>query len=377
MKAVWLVLAGMLVAGCSALPGSGPSGAALSASDIESSVDSGDYFSFQLTPATAEIAGRYRSDRFAEYFGIRGSEPRQLIGVGDLLEVNIWEADEKGIFATSYGKKTTIESVVDDSGRIFVPYAGRIRAAGRSVEAVRDSVESALEGKAVQPQVQIVVTGNQTNSAVIVGDVNKPGKYPISLAGTRLLDLVAEAGGARGKTFETVVTLKRGNRKASTLLEDLVDLPANNVRLVKGDNILLTEKPRSFTAFGAVKNTTIRAFPTKTVTMAEALALAGGLNDRQADASAVFLFRFEDPKVVAQLRPELAPRLTDYEVPVIYRLNLREPKAWFVARYFEIRDKDMLYVANHPTAELGKFLQIIQPLLGATRSTLLLSEEFD
>lgn len=377
MKSVGLVFVAMLLAGCSVVPGSGPSTASLSADDIENTVKQEDYFSFKLTPEVAQIVGRYVPTRFAEYFGIKGTEPRQQIGVGDMLTVNIWEADERGIFSTSYGKKTTIESVVDDSGRIFVPYAGRIRAAGRSVESVREAVQGALEGKAVQPQVQIVVSGNQTNSAVIVGDVGKPGKYPISIAGTTLLDLVAHAGGSRGKTFETVVTLKRGDRKASTNLQDLIDLPKNNVRLVKGDNVLLTVKPRSFTAFGAVKKTAIQQFPTETVTLAEALASVGGLNDETADASAVYLFRFEEPEVIAKLDPKARGKLGEYQVPVIYRLNLRDPKAWFVARYFLMRDKDMIYVANHPAAELGKFLRIIQPILTSARYGVLISDDLE
>lgn len=377
MKSGGLVFVAMLVAGCSALPGSGPSGAALSANDIEDTVRKEDYFSFKLTPEVAKIAGHFVPTRFADYFGIRGTEPRQMIGVGDLLTVNIWEADEKGIFSTSYGKKTTVESIVDDSGRIFVPYAGRIRAAGRSVETVREAVEQSLVGKAVEPQVQIIVTGNQTNSAVIVGDVAQAGKYPISLAGTKLLDLVAQAGGSRGKTYETMVTLKRGDRKASTLLEDLIDQPKNNVRMVKGDNVLLTAKPRTFTAFGAVRKTSIQHFQGKTVTMAEALAMVGGLDDNSADASAVFLFRFEEPEVVAELRPEDRQRIGDYQVPVVYRLNLRDPKAWFVARYMHMRDKDMIYVANHPAAEFGKFLRIIQPALTTARYGVQISDDLD
>ncbi|WP_107989777.1 polysaccharide biosynthesis/export family protein [Breoghania corrubedonensis] len=377
MKSIGLVFVALLLAGCSVVPGGGPSGAALSADDIETAVQKEDYFSFTLTPEIAQIVGRYVPTRFSDYFGIKGTEPRQRIGVGDLLTINIWEADERGIFSTSYGKKTTVESVVDDSGRIFVPYAGRIRAAGQSVESVREAVETALVGKAVQPQVQIIVTGNQTNSAVIVGDVGKPGKYPISVAGTTLLDLVAHAGGSRGKTFETVVTLKRGNRKATTNLQDLIDVPKNNVRLVKGDNILLTVKPRSFTAFGAVVKTAIQQFPTESVTLAEALASVGGLNDNTADASAVYLFRFEDPEVIVKLKPEARDKIGDYQVPVIYRLNLRDPKAWFVARYFQMRDKDMIYVANHPAAELGKFLRIIQPLLTSTRYGVLISNDLE
>lgn len=377
MKTAALAAAAIILASCAVLPGSGPSGNVLSVTDIEADVSASDYLVVPIDTHVADIAGRYKPNHFAKHFGIKSQRAQQIIGVGDALQINIWEADEQGLFSTAQGKKTSLNSIVDESGMIFVPYAGRLRAAGRPVETIRGTIEAALVSKAIQPQVQVVVVGNKTNSAVIVGDVGKPGTYSISLAGTRLLELVANAGGARAKTFETMVTLKRGNRKASTLLEDLIDVEDNNVLLVKGDNILLTHKPRSFTAFGAVRKTTVQSFPTKTVTLAEALAMAGGLNDLFADPRGLYLFRFEDPEVVRRLRGnKVSDKISDeYQVPVIYKLNLRDPNAWFLARYFEMRDKDLLYVANHPVAEFGKLLQIIQPLLSSARSGTLISND--
>lgn len=376
MKIAASFFAALVLASCAALPGTGPSKSSLSVTDVEQDISNSDYLVVPLNSHVAEVAGRYRPNRFAEYFSIKSSRETQIIGVGDMLRINIWEADSQGLFSTVEGKSTSIGSVVDQSGRIFVPYAGRIQAAGRSVEGVRTVIESALVGKAIEPQVQVVVEGNRTNSAVIVGDVGKPGTYPISLAGTQLLELVANAGGSKAKTYETMVTLKRGNRQAETLLQDLFDVPANNVLLAKGDNILLTHKPRSFTAFGAVGRTTIKEFPTQKVSLAEALALSGGLNDRAADPRGIYLFRFEDPEVVRKLRDVKSDELLtdEYQVPVIYKLNMRDPKAWFLARYFEMRDKDMLYVANHNTAEFGKFLQIIQPILSSARATQVIAE---
>ncbi|MDJ0932158.1 hypothetical protein [Breoghania sp.] len=146
---------------------------------------------------------------------------------------------------------------------------------------------------------------------------------------------------------------------------------------MKGDNILLSVKPRSFTAFGAVRKTTIQHFPSKTVTMTEALAMVGGLNDNTADASAVYLFRFEDPEVVAKLRPDLREKLGDYQVPVIYRLNLRYPKAWFVARYIQMHDKDIIYVATHSVAEFAKFFRIVQLLVTSARYGVLISNDLE
>ncbi|MGX1497329.1 polysaccharide export outer membrane protein [Labrenzia sp. MBR-25] len=359
-----LAAAGVLF-GCSALPGEGPAAINISSQDVENNAQAGDYTVVVVDPANIDTIKSYRPLAFANQFhGVGSGGSSTLLGVGDTLNVTIWEASPDGLFSSGGGGSSNIPSVVDESGYIFVPYAGRIRAAGLSIEGLRQSVQQKLVGKAVEPQVLISLRDKLSSTAVVVGDVAKPGVYPLPLRNTRLLDLVAQAGGARDATYETVVTLKRGNRSGTTRLEDLIDYPENNVLIAPNDNILLSHRPRTFSAFGALKANQLVPFKTKTVTMAEALATVGGLRDDRADANGVFLFRFEDAALVRKLKPLLADKLTGTQsVPVVYKLSLRDPKGFFLSQKFEMRDKDILFVSNHPTAELGKFLQIIAPLI--------------
>jgi len=321
-----------------------------------------------LSAENIELIKAYRPLAFANQFNsVGGGGSTTLLGVGDTLTVTIWEASPDGLFSSGGGGNSGIPAVIDESGFIFVPYAGRIRAAGLSVEGLRQSIQEKLVGKAVEPQVLVSLRDKNSATAVVVGDVAKPGVYPLPIRQTRLLDLVAVAGGARAATFETVVTLKRGRRAGTTRLEHLIDYPENNVVVAPNDNVLLSHRPRTFSAFGAVKSNTLVPFKTQTVTLAEALATVGGLNDNKADATGIFLFRFEDSDLIRKLRPGLAQEMAGHRtVPVVYRLSLRDPKGFFVSRFFEMRDKDILYVANHPTAELGKFLQIIAPVISNT-----------
>jgi polysaccharide export outer membrane protein len=106
-------------------------------------------------------------------------------------------------------------------------------------------------------------------------------------------------------------------------------------------------------------------FKQRSVTLADALAQVGGLRDLTADAGAVFLFRYEETSLVHELRPELADKFPQQPVPLIYQMDFKKPEAFFLARSFEMKDQDIIYVANHPTAEFGKFLQIIAPLLNS------------
>ena len=360
-----LLLTLTTLTGCAALPGDGPSGADIKTSDIQS-LSRSEFLVVDITPEVANIAGQYRARDFANTFTLRNAGSEQPIGVGDRLAVNIWEAGENGLFSSGAAKATTIQTVVDSSGRIFVPYVGPVKASGRSVDAVRTSIEDALADRAIQPQVQVLVADNLANSAMVMADVVKPGRYPITANGVRVLDLVAIAGGSKTNTYDTVVTLRRGNRTASAVMEDLFDNPANNVLLAPNDSLLLASQPRSFTVFGATQQTAKIAFQARTVTLAEAIAQSGGLNNMVADPNGVFIFRFEDAAVAQAINPEKAKAVpAGAKVPTVYRLNMRDPKVFFLARYFEMRDKDVLYVANHPTAEFGKFLTIISPALNA------------
>ena len=100
------------------------------------------------------------------------------------------------------------------------------------------------------------------------------------------------------------------------------------------------------------------------MTLVEALAKAGGLIDERSDPAGVFLFRWEPPNVVDALKaPNLAtgPGGTS---PVVYRLDLSDAHAYFLAQRFPVEDKDIIYVANAQLNELRKFFELISTLTG-------------
>ncbi|GGE76517.1 polysaccharide biosynthesis/export family protein [Stappia taiwanensis] len=364
MRFLLVAICASFLTGCGALPGQGPTAITITSEDIEGDAIRSQYALINVDRKAVNAIHAYRPELFSKSFRkVPGGSRSSRLGIGDRLVVTIWEAAPEGLFSTPDGKQVSVPVVVDENGYIFIPYAGRIRVAGLSVEGVRAGIQERLKGKAIEPQVLVVVEGNESSGVVVVGDVNKPGQYTMSVRGMRLLEAVARAGGSRQATYETVVTVKRGRGAGTARLVDLIEYPENNIWLVPGDNILLTHKPRTFSAFGAVKSTQLVPFKTESVTLAEGLAQVGGLKDFFADAAGIFLFRYEDRALVRKLKGPSADKFTSNRVPVVYKLNLRQAEAFFLARSLEMRDKDIIYVANHPTAEFGKFLQIIGPLL--------------
>mgnify|MGYP000159147666 CR=1 FL=1 len=159
---------------------------------------------------------------------------------------------------------------------------------------------------------------------------------------------------------------------ATANLEDLFDNESNNVPVRPGDVVLVSDTMKSFTVFGAANAPQEFKFETKRVTLAEGLARAGGLNTLLADARGVFLFRFEPDHIAKALDPRAVTAAEGSMVPVIYQLNLKDPKSFFMMKLFELRDEDIVFISEHPAAELSKFLQILSPLVNTavTVSTL-------
>ena len=372
MRAVGVigVLAGMIVAGCSALPTAGPT-----VSDVKHQEIQGQEIRFDLVDINDNVVAALLAspgENFHTRFKKYGRPPQPRIGVGDSLVVSIWEAAGGGLFGSSPtdhvsagSRNVTIpEQMVGQDGGISVPFADRVPAAGRLPIEVQKTIERRLAEKAIEPQAIVTVTRSISNSATVTGEVIAGARVPLSLKGDHLLDLIAAAGGAKTPVYETFVRLSRDGITATIPMEMLVSDPAENIYAYPGDVLTLVRLPQSFTVFGATGANAQVNFTAERMTLVEALAKAGGLQDLRADPAGVFLFRYEPPPIVKTLgRTELGTG-PEGSSPMVYRLDLSDAKSYFLAQRFPIRDKDIIYVANADLNELQKFFTLLNTLSG-------------
>lgn len=352
-----LAAAAGLLSGCSTLPATGPSTEQIDPPSVSNAAIR-DYVLVDLNQRVVDIVSQYRVAPFAKRFAAARPAPGQIVGVGDVLAIQLFEAGQGGLFSSDLGARVSLTQRVDSDGSITVPYAGRIVAAGLGPQAVEKKIVTALEGRAIQPQALVQITETVSRSYVVSGEVGSPGRQPVTAAGDRVLDAIAVAGGSKGEPFRTRVTLVRGSAQASAIMKDLITNPADNVYVQPGDRIYLTKDPQLFLAFGAVPSPGPIEFDLEKISLLEAVGKAGGLLDQRSDPGALFLFRYEPASAVRQMQPGYDGRFGD-RVPVVYRVNLRDPGAYFYAKAMEVRDKDVLYVANAKLSELQKFLQIL------------------
>lgn len=358
--------------GCTALPSSGPSRTEI---EMAQPQDDQRYLLVDVDDRTLSLLAQERPPTFGARFGDYRPPTRYVVGVGDSITVTIWEAAAGGLFSgpvidrlgTGSRSAAIPEQQVAQDGSITVPYAGRIPVAGKTTAQIEATIVERLAGKAIEPQVVVVVSRGVSNAATVLGEVTSGAIIPLSPRGDRVLDVVAAAGGIKVPAHEVFLRLSRGGTTVTVPMQALLNDPKEDVYVRPADKIVLIRDPQTFTVFGAAGNPTVVPFDALGITLEEAVARVGGLLDFRADPSGVYLMRVEPVGFAARLRPESQPLQSNGYVRMIYRWNMRDPNFIFLARGFQIRNKDAIYVANAPLADLQKitslFNSVAQPVV--------------
>jgi polysaccharide export outer membrane protein len=169
-----------------------------------------------------------------------------------------------------------------------------------------------------------------------------------------VLDAVSAVGGTNDPLDRTTIQLTRGDIVRRMAAEDIIADPRNNVVLASGDVITALYQPYSFTVLGAAgKNEEVR-FEATGLTLSQALGRVGGLRSDTADPKGVFVFRWQRPT-----NPTTGAQAAGQGVPVIYRIDLKQPATYLAAQKFEMEDGDVLYVSNSPVSDFQRFVSLV------------------
>lgn len=355
------------LAGCATLPNSGPTGKQVERSaldpknevpirlvQVEAAAD------IPAAPAIAQVS----------MLADLAPPPTDMIGPGDVLDISIYEAGVT-LFAGSgssaaagplgqIGANPGVQaqrlppSRVDDNGDISIPYGGKLHVVGRTVGEVETMVRQSLRGLSQNPQVLIAMSQAITNSVIVSGEVARPGRLVLQTNRETLSDVIALAGGYRGNAKDLSLRVFRRSDSVDIAINDLIDTPQLDVRAYPGDRLMLINNPRTYSVMGAPSAVQQIPFTRSKVSLAEAIATAGGANPGLGDPAAIFVFRY--------VRDEQG-----VEVPVVYHLNMMKTGTYFLAQRFAMHDKDVLYfgnaAANQPSKVLGLVSQLFSPFL--------------
>ncbi len=346
-RGAMLVLVAFSVAACG-LPRSGPSKREIYAGAVQ---NEGDAFIIEVDDAVTRATAIVPAFGFTDDFLNAGVLGADLISPGDMIGISVWENVDQGLLSGAGGSATSLEALhVDSQGFIFVPYAGRIRAAGNSVETIRRIITEKLSEQTPDPQVSVQRLAGDGATVTITGETGTQGVYPIERPTRTLTAMLANAGGVAIDTEIAQITIFRGDKSATIWFQDLYRNPKYDIALRAGDRILVEGDTRSFTSLGATGQAKVQ-FEAQAISAIEALAQMGGLQTNTADPTGVFVFRNESEEIANAVLGR-----TDLVGPqrMVYLLNLTEPNGMFIARDFVIRDGDTLYVTEAPYVQWNK-----------------------
>ena len=358
----------VVAAGCAVMPASGPQSWDVWAGQHDPK--NLPYAFVRITPKVADVLGKAVPRLVGEFPPDRRRPKDIVFGIGDIVGVTIFEASSGGLFIPAEagvrpGNFITIPpQAVDVHGNLTIPYAGAIRAQGRTQVEIQQAIIDALKDRAIEPQAIVSVVEQRTSLITVLGDVGRSGRIPAQLTPERILDTLSRAGGTAGPGPDEWVMLERDGRRALSPFGALVYESANNIYIHPNDIIYVYREPQTYLTFGALGSQQQLPFGAWRITLAEAVAKAGGLQDAAADPASVFLYRGETRDVAEAMGVDTS-KFQGPIIPIIYNINFRNPGSYLLATTFEMRNKDVIHVSNSVSVEATKFMTYLR-LINAT-----------
>jgi len=375
LRSTFLVLTALAVAGCEALPAAGPTGLEIKAEAKQTAeTDSPSFTLVEVTEVTAQSLEKRPVPDFSQIFNDNGDGASFRIHAGDVVSVTLWESVSAGISGGLFrsggpgsGSGSSAvqipDQIVDNGGRITIPFAGRVPVRGRTPVEVERDIVARLEDKAINPQAIVTVSKTASNKVTVIGDAVTGGSVDLAPGADRITDVIALSGGLNGVIDDALITLTRDGVSSTMPLPRIFQEPSQNLRLSPGDILTLVSQPNSFIAVGATSINARLPFGNRPYFLSDALGAVGGVLDSRGDPAAVYVLRIEDPAFAATAYG--ADPLKGDGAPVAYLFDLDHAASFFLTRRFAMQDKDIIYVANAPTVELQKLLDIFRATTGS------------
>jgi polysaccharide export outer membrane protein len=360
-KSVALLAAVTLIASCG-LPRVGPTKKEIFAGSV---LREGDAYIVTVNDRVTRATSVTPALGFPEKFLKAGQLGSDIVRPGDTLSLTIWENVDVGLFTRTGANSTLTEIQVDGAGFIFVPYAGRIRAAGNTPEQIRNIITRKIEEQTPEPQVEVRRVAGDGSTVSLVGAVGGQGVFAIERPTRTLSTMLARAGGVTIDPEIAQITVIRGNERGHIWFQDLYENPELDIALRGGDRILVEGDTRSFTALGATGTQSRIGFESQTVSAIEAIAQVGGLLASAADPTGVFILRNEPSEIANAV---LGRNDLEGAQRMGYVLDLTQPNGLFMARDFAVRDEDTLYVTEAPFTQWDKTISSLTGSLTTANS---------
>ena len=355
MKSLITLVLVLSLGGCAMIPGAHiPSGSSgWKASDDNQPADLEEMVNIHtITPKLLQeqMAKPETTPVFNHQLELEIQDYDYTVNRGDILSITVWDHPELTIPAGSDRSPSEAGNWVHSDGTIFYPYVGEIKVAGLKVTEIRDIMREELTKYIASPQVDVTVASFRSKRVYMTGELKQPGTQPITNVPLTLLEAVSNAGGLTDTADWTNVTLTRNGETKRYSLRDLYRQgdTRENILLRPNDIIHVARNDAAkIFVLGEVTKPTSLNIGRSDITLAEALADAGGFAQATADASGIFVLR---------QAAEGSDKIAD-----VYQLHARNATALVLADQFTLQARDIVYVTAAPIARWNRLIAQILP----------------
>ncbi|RTQ98750.1 polysaccharide export protein [Halomonas nitroreducens] len=344
-----LILSMLVISGCAIAPG-GHLEPDEAGKDLDERV--------VVRPITPSLV-RSMSDELQQVMMARATPPdlsaavegyEYRIGPGDVLSIIVYDHPELTIPAGAERTPEDTGNRVRPDGTMFYPYVGRLQVAGKTLEEVRRLLTSRLSSVLTDPQVEVGVAAFRSQKVYVSGAVQAPGMVPIDIEPLTILDAISEVGGALPNADWHNVLLTRQGREERLSLFNLLrggDLTQN--RLLRDGDILHipTSENQNVVVLGQVLRPGAIALGNERITLTDALARAGGVNERLAEPSGIFVVRGEPAE--------------SETLATVYQLDISDATRLMLGTRFPLQPQDVVYVTSAPVARWNNVISLLLP----------------
>lgn len=271
------------------------------------------------------------------------------VGPGDILNITVWDHPELTIPAGQYRDAVSAGRKVGPDGMLFYPFAGTVNVNGMTVQEIREVLTNKLSNYIENVQLDVMVADFQSQRVYVVGEVTKPGIYPVNDIPMSILEAVNRAGGFTERSDRRNLTLTRQNESSQI---DLLSLYENgdasrNIQLEHGDVLYVPDRSNNKVfVLGEVNKPSSYLMENGRMTLAEALSDAGGVDQDSSNPANIFVIRARND-------------------PSIFHLDASSPDALILADRFPLSMHDVVYV---DTAKVVRWNRVISRILPTIQS---------